>query len=146
MNRRDALKLTAAGVLAGTAALAADPKDAKAPAAPAAAPAVNTALLDAIAHCQKTGAACLELAIATLAKGDVSMAECANTTRAMLSLCESTGHLARMGNAHLKELAKVCAAVCRDCEKACKRHELHHTECKDCAQSCSACAAECDKV
>jgi len=144
MNRRDALKLTAAAALAGTAALAADAKDAKP--APSPAPAPNPALLDALAHCQRTGAACLELAIGLLAKGDTSMAECSYTTRAMISLCGSTEALARMGNAHLKELAKVCAQVCRDCEKACKRHELHHVECKDCAQSCAACAAECDKV
>ena len=144
MNRRDAVIALAAGATAvPLLVLGAD----KAPAAAAPPkPPSYAAMIEAAEHCVVTGEDCFELALSLLKKGDLSMAECSDTTRAMMQLCETTAQLARMGSPHVKELAAVCAKVCRDCEKACKKHELHHAECKACAESCSKCAAECEKI
>lgn len=146
MNRRDAVVT----LVAIPSLVFAQTKAGKPAAAPAAAPAPAApsfaAAIDAAEHCVGTGRACLQLAIATLKKGDASMAECADTTRAMISVCGTFAELATLGSPHVKALAALCAKVCRDCEKACRKHELHHAECKACGESCARCAMECEKI
>lgn len=145
MNRRDAVvTLVAIPSLVFAQGKAAAPKVPTAPAAPAAPP--FAAAIDAAEHCIGTGRACLELAIATLKKGDASMAECADTTRLMITLCETFATFATNGSAHTKALAAICAKACRDCEKACRKHELHHAACRACGESCAKCALECEKI
>lgn len=141
MNRRDAvLSLVAIPSLV----LAAEPPKPKAPPPPAAPPFAPA--IEAAEHCVSTGRACLQLAIATLQKGDASMAECADTTRLMMELCGTFATFATAGSPHARALAAVCAKACRDCEKACRKHELHHAECRACGESCAKCAAECEKL
>lgn len=147
MNRRDAVvTLVAIPSLVFAQTKAAKPPPA--PAAAAAAPAAPSyaAAIDAAEHCIGTGRACLQLAIASLKKGDPMMAECADTTRAMIAVCSSFAELATLGSPHVKAIAALCAKVCRDCEKACRKHELHHAECKACGESCARCAMECEKL
>lgn len=143
MNRRDAVvTLVAIPSLVLAQGKAAPAKPAP---APAAAPSY-TAAIAAADHCLGTGRACLQLAVASLKKGDTMMAECADTTRAMISVCGTFAELATMGSPHVKAFAALCAKVCRDCEKACRKHELHHAECKACGESCAKCALECEKI
>jgi Cys-rich four helix bundle protein (predicted Tat secretion target) len=146
MNRREAvMTIATAATSVPLMVLAADKPAAPAAKAPAAAPSY-AAMIDAAEHCVGIGEECFELALTLLKKGDVSMAECSDTTRAMMDICETTARFARAGSPHTKALAGVCAKVCRDCEKACRKHEQHHAECKNCADSCAKCAAECEKI
>ena len=121
-------------------------KAVKAAPAPAAATGGYATLVAAAQDCLKTGAVCEEHCVATLSKGDTSMAECLGTVRAMLASCEALAALGIMGSGHTKAFAAVCAKVCRDCEAACKKHENHHAECKACMESCAKCAAACEKA
>lgn len=147
MTRRDAVSIAAGSAAVLSLSALADPKAAPpAKDAKAAAPVVNQALLDAAQECLRAGEACLDHCIRTLSTGDKSMAECAGTVRAMLPMCRALVDLNRLGSAHLKALAAVCAKVCRDCEKACEKHAHHHAECKACMESCQKCAAECEKA
>lgn len=148
MNRRDAvLSLAAAAAAVPSLVLAADKPKPAAPAAPAPAVAAPfAAAIEAARNCQATGDACFELALTLLKKGDQSMVECADTTRAMLAVCAAFTELAVAGSPHTKALAAVCAKVCRDCEKSCRKHELHHAECRACGESCAKCAGECEKL
>lgn len=149
MNRREALKTTAAAgaVLSSFAALAADPpkaaaKDATRPSGIA----KNQELYDAALACVKAGEECLDHCVRSLSTGDKMMAECAGTVRAMLPLCKAVVELARLDSPHLKGAAAVCAKACRDCEAACKKHSGHHAECKACMESCQRCATACEKA
>lgn len=150
MNRRDALKTTAAaGAVLSFAALAADPPKAAADAKPAVKPsgiAAHKAMYEAALECVRVGQECLDHCIRNLSTGDKMMAECAGTVRAMLPLCEAVVELSRLDSAHLKALAAVCAKACRDCEAACKKHAGHHAECKACMESCGRCASACEKA
>jgi Cys-rich four helix bundle protein (predicted Tat secretion target) len=147
MNRRDAVfSLAAAVSVVPSIVLGADKVPAAKPPAAAAATPSYEAVITACEHCVQTGEDCFELAITLLKKGDQTMAECADTTRAMRALCETVAQLGRMGSPHTKAAAAVCAKACRDCEKACRKHETHHAECKACAESCAHCAAECEKL
>lgn len=149
MNRRDALKTTAAaGAVLSFAALAADPV--KADAARASAKpsgiAAHKDIYEAALACVRTGQECLDHCVRSLSTGDKMMAECAGTVRAMLPLCAEVAELSMLDSAHLKALAAVCAKACRDCEAACKKHSGHHAECKACMESCAKCAAACEKA
>ncbi|MDP1823524.1 MAG: Csp1 family four helix bundle copper storage protein [Archangium sp.] len=149
MNRRDALKTTAAaGAVLSFAALAADPV--KADAAKAATKpsgiAAHKDVYEAALACVRAGQECLDHCVRSLSTGDKMMAECAGTVRAMLPLCAAVAELSMLDSAHLKALAAVCAKACRDCEAACKKHSGHHAECKACMESCAKCAAACEKA
>ena len=146
MTRRDAVTVAASGAAVLSLAALAQPKGAPPAKDAKAAPAVNQALLDAAMDCVRAGEACLDHCIRSLSTGDKSMAECAGTVRAMLPMCRALIEFNRLGSAHLKALAALCAKVCRDCEKACEKHANHHAECKACMESCQKCAAECEKA
>ncbi len=144
MNRRDALKTTAAaGAVLSFAALAADPpKAAVKPSGIAA----HKEMYDAAMECVRVGQECLDHCIRNLSTGDKMMAECAGTVQAMLPLCEAVTELVRLDSTHLKALAAVCAKACRECEAACKKHASMHAECKACMESCGRCATACEKA
>jgi Cys-rich four helix bundle protein (predicted Tat secretion target) len=150
MNRREALKTTAAaGAVLSFAALAADPPKAAPAAKDATKPsgiAKNQEIYDAALACIKAGDECLDHCVRSLSTGDKMMAECAGTVRAMLPLCHAVVELARLDSPHLKAAAAVCAKACRDCEAACKKHSGHHAECKACMESCARCAMACEKA
>jgi|APLak6261678615_1056124.scaffolds.fasta_scaffold16615_2 Cys-rich four helix bundle protein (predicted Tat secretion target) len=151
MNRRDALKTTAAaGAVLSLSALAQGAPKAAAPAGKTATPpsgiAAHKEIYDAALECLRTGNECLDHCVRSLSTGDKMMAECAGTVRAMLPLCEAVSQLAMLDSKFLKELAAVCAKACRECEAACKKHSGHHAECKACMESCAKCAAACEKA
>jgi Cys-rich four helix bundle protein (predicted Tat secretion target) len=130
MNRRDALKATAAaGAVLSMTALA-----------------EGAAKAEAKSTTPPSGIECLDHCVRSLSTGDKMMAECAATVRAMLPLCQAVSQLAMLDSKHLKALAAVCAQACRDCEAACKKHSGHHAECKACMESCAKCAAACEKA
>ncbi len=133
--------VAALGAVSALAAPATEPTKA----APAAVPNFKS-LIDSAEKCAATGRDCLAECIRTLSKGDTMMADCANTVRAMLPLCDAVAALARMNSPHLKAVAAICAKACRECEVSCQKHAGHHAECKACQESCKACAAECDKL
>ena len=146
MNRRDALKTTAAGAVLSLAALAdvakVEPKVATAPSGIAA----HKEIYEAALECIRTGNECLDHCVRSLSTGDKMMAECAGTVRAMLPLCNAVSQLSMLDSKHLKALAAVCAKACRDCEAAWKKHAAHHVECKACMESCKRCADACEKA
>lgn len=147
MNRREALKTTAAGaVLLSSVALAADKAVEAAPAVKPSGLAAHKDVYEAALECVRAGTECLDHCIRSLQAGDTMLAECTSTVRAMLPLCRATAELALQDSKHLKALAAVCAKACRDCEAACKKHAGHHAECKACMDSCAKCAAACEKV
>jgi Cys-rich four helix bundle protein (predicted Tat secretion target) len=139
MNRREAVTAFGAAAVVATNAFAQKP-----PAAPAAKQPPSLASL--ARACIETGQECIDHCANMLSKGDTSMAECFNSVRTMLPVCEGLEQLARMNSSHLKAYAAVCAAVCRDCEKACKPHAAQMPPCKACMDACAACAAACEKV
>lgn len=94
--------------------------------------AVIKALQDTIA----VGERCMTHCLTELSKGEKVMAECANSVRECLAVCDATVSLAAMDAKRFKAFAKLCAEVCKDCEKACRKHENHHAICKECADSC----------
>lgn len=148
MNRRDALKTTAAaGAVLSFAALAADPPKAEAkPTVKVSGIEAHKEMYEAALECVRVGGECLDHCVRSLSTGDKMMAECAATVRAMLPLCSAVVELSRLDSAHLKALAAVCAKACRDCEAACKKHAGHHAECKACMESCGRCATACEKA
>ena len=147
MNRRDALKTTAAaGAVLSFAALAADPPKAAKETTKPSGIAAHKEMYEAALECVRVGQECLDHCVRSLSTGDKMMAECAGTLRAMLPLCQSVIELSRLDSVHLKALAAVCAKACRDCEAACKKHSGHHAECKACMESCARCATACEKA
>lgn len=148
MNRREALKTTAAGaaILSSVAfAQKADAGMGSAEIKPSGI-AAHKELYDAAVECLRVGNECLDHCIRSLSTGDKMMAECASTVRAMLPLCQAVVDLATLDSKHLKAAAAVCAKACRDCEAACKKHASHHAECKACMESCKRCADACEKA
>ena len=148
MNRRDALKATAAaGAVLSMTALAEGPAkaEAKSTTRPSGIEAHKDVYLAAL-DCIRVGNECLDHCVRSLSTGDKMMAECAATVRAMLPLCQAVSQLAMLDSKHFKALAAVCAQACRDCEAACKKHAGHHAECKACMDSCAKCAAACEKA
>jgi Cys-rich four helix bundle protein (predicted Tat secretion target) len=150
MNRRDALKTTAAaGAALSFTAFAQAPAPAPAKSDGKTAPsgiAAHKDVYDAALACLRTGTECLDHCIRSLSTGDKMMAECAGTVRAMLPLCEATAQLALLDSKHFKAMAALCAKACRDCEAACKKHAGHHAECKACMESCQRCAEACERA
>ncbi|MFV8749743.1 Csp1 family four helix bundle copper storage protein [Nannocystaceae bacterium ST9] len=90
------------------------------------------------AECARVGQICMQHCLNLLAKGDTSMAACAQTVSEMLAVCKGTEVLALAGSAHLSQAAALCKAVCESCEAACKVHAGHHAECGECAAACRA--------
>ncbi len=90
------------------------------------------------AECTRVGLICMQHCLNLLAKGDTSMAACAQTVNEMLAVCKGTEVLALAGSAHLSQAAALCKAVCETCEAACKVHAGHHAECGNCAAACRA--------
>jgi Cys-rich four helix bundle protein (predicted Tat secretion target) len=139
VTRRTVLLAGASAVVAQAAsrALAAGEASASAPAG---------ALADAAGKCVVVGDACLQHCLDLLAKGDTTLAECAQSVRQMLAICAAVGPIAAAGGKYLKSTARVCLDVCTDCEQVCRKHEAHHAVCKDCADTCARVVAECKKV
>jgi Cys-rich four helix bundle protein (predicted Tat secretion target) len=149
MERRDFLVGLGTLAVAAT-AHAEDHPHGKGGAKPAGLPPASkelVAVVDATAHCLKTGGVCLSHCNALLAGGDTSLGDCQRTVMNMLAVCDATFKTASYRNAdpkNLKALAKACADFCRACAKACEPHAAHHEECKACYDSCVDCAKACD--
>lgn len=94
------------------------------------------ALAAAASECVRAGEACLQHCLDLLAKGDTSIAECAQTVNQMLAVCRAVGPLADAGGTHLPAMAQLCQAVCTDCAAACRKHADHHAICKTCMEAC----------
>jgi Cys-rich four helix bundle protein (predicted Tat secretion target) len=152
INRRELL-LVGAGVAMAkaltvtTACAGSPPKAAGKPApdelerkAPPAAAQPASALAELTAECSRVGQICIQHCIDLLAKGDTSMAACAQTVHEMLAVCQGVQVLALAGSAHLSQAAALCQAVCESCEAACQVHAGHHQQCGDCAAACKAVA------
>jgi Cys-rich four helix bundle protein (predicted Tat secretion target) len=142
ITRRDVL-------LVGATALAAQAIGGTVAAADEAAPRMDThrsALAEAADECIGAGNACLQHCLDLLAKGDTSLAECAQNVRQMLAICTAVGPVAVASSKYLKATARLCLEVCTDCEQACRKHESHHAECKRCAEACARSIAEAKKV
>lgn len=97
---------------------------------------------DCIVSCEQ----CLTHCLDELAQGEKAMAECANSVRECIAVCEGLVTLAAMDSSHLKSYVKVCSEVCRACEEICRKHENHHQSCKECAEACRRCIEACEAI
>lgn len=106
----------------------------------------QTPLVDAALDCVKTGNACLDFCLRSLAEGDKMLGECARSVNELVTICDALVKLASMDSALLPKYAALTRESCERCEKKCRKHEGHHAVCKACADSCAACARECAKL
>lgn len=97
----------------------------------------HQAVIDSATDCVAKAEACVPHCVASLAKGDTSLAECLESVLAMMPMCTAVARLAALDAPRLKDVAKLCADICVDCEKVCRKHEAHHAVCKACADSCA---------
>ncbi|WP_334149687.1 four-helix bundle copper-binding protein [Hyphomicrobium sp.] len=106
----------------------------------------HQAVIDSAMDCVAKAEACVAHCIASLAKGDTSLAECLKSVLAMMPMCAAVARLAALDAPRLKDVAKLCADICADCEKVCRKHEAHHAVCKACADSCARFVKESRKL
>jgi Cys-rich four helix bundle protein (predicted Tat secretion target) len=130
ITRRDLMVAGATVMAHATLAQAAD--------APAAAGGTAQTLTAAAAQCVRSGEACMQHCLDELAKGDKSLAECAQMVNQMLAVCRAIGPIVDARGKYVKPMAQICADVCTDCEAACRKHASHHAICAECADACAA--------
>lgn len=106
----------------------------------------HQAVIDRAMDCVAKAEACVSHCIASLAKGDTSLAECLESVLGMMPMCTAVARLAALDAPRLKDVAKLCADICVDCEKVCRKHEAHHAVCKACADACAHFAKESRKL
>jgi Cys-rich four helix bundle protein (predicted Tat secretion target) len=106
----------------------------------------HQAVIDSAMDCVAKAEVCVAHCIASLRKGDTSLAECLESVLAMMPMCTAVARLAALDAPRLKDVAKLCADICADCEKVCRKHEAHHAVCKACADSCARFAKESRKL
>lgn len=106
-------------------------------------------LVDEALDCKEAGLACVRHCVASLGKGDTSLAACLDQVLRMKSVVDATAEVASldlMASARTKELVKLCAAVCRDCREECEKHAKHHGACRECMEACDECIEACEAV
>ena len=144
MERRSFM--TALGFAALTAPGSAAPEKPAKPAPPEAPPKPSySALALASSICLAAGQDCLRRALAALAKKDLALAECANSTADVVAACAALAALAGVGSPYAPGFARTVADLCLACRKDCDNLP-GVAECVALGAACANCAAECAKA
>lgn len=108
----------------------------------------NSALIDAAAHCVRTGQVCVNhcIAVASQDQRYSDLLKCAVAAQELIACCQTYGVLAANNSTHLKAYAEVAMKICQACEAECNKHWEHHMPCKSCAASCASCISETRKL
>lgn len=85
------------------------------------------------------GRRCLTHCIDALAKGDDSMAGCAQAVRDMITACTALASFAAANSKHTRASIAMCQAICKECRVECEKHAHHHAVCKECMEACERC-------
>lgn len=87
----------------------------------------------------EVGKRCLTHCIDQLAKGDDSMAGCAQAVRDMVTACTALASFAAAKSKHTRASIAMCQGICKECKVECDKHAHHHAICKECADACERC-------
>ena len=102
--------------------------------------------LEAANDCSEKARLCLAHCLVSFQEGDTTLATCARSVNAMISLCDAFWAQVANNSSYIKGIAEVCRASCVDCEKECRKHEDDHVECRESADACARLVAAIDNL
>ena len=108
-----------------------------------------TKLREATLACDAAAADCIRHCLASIAEGDVSLADCLSSvlkTQAVTQATYSVISSELTPDAPARQLVAACAEFCEACSAACQPHAKKHSSCKACMEACDHCAQACEAL